>query len=95
MFVVLGGSSLVMLDRGLGRLARQHWTRAHRAWLARQSFSHPAEHIVYEELIQRMEVACARQTRYEDALRRLRPAWSLAGVVNAIQAMRGVACCLP
>jgi transposase len=46
---------------------------------------------VFEELIQRMEAACARQTRHEDAIRRLLPAWSPAGVVTAIQAMRGVA----
>ena len=70
---------------------RQHWTRAHRVWLARQSFSHPAEQIVFEELIQRMEAACSRQTRHEDVIRRLLPTWSLAGVVTAIQSMRGVA----
>ncbi len=44
-----------------------------------------------EELIQRMEVACARQTRHENAIGRLLPAWSLVGVVTAIQATRGVA----
>jgi transposase len=38
-----------------------------------------------------MEVACARQSRHEDAIRRLLPAWSLAGVVAAIQSMPGVA----
>ena len=70
---------------------RQHWTRAHRVWLARQSFSYPAEQIVFEELIQRMEAACSRQTRHEDVIRRLLPTWSLAGVVTAIQSMRGVA----
>ena len=69
----------------------EHWTRAHRVWLARQSFSHPAEQIVFEELIQRMEAACSRQTRHEDVIRRLLPTWSLAGVVTAIQSMRGVA----
>ena len=82
-------SFLLRHDRAIS--TRQHWTRAHRAWLARQSFSHPAEQIVFEELIQWMEVACARQGRHEDAIRRLLPAWSLAGVVAAVQSMRGVA----
>ncbi len=82
-------SFLLRHDRAMP--TRQHWTRAHRAWLARQSFSHPAEQIVFEELIQRMEVASARQSRHKDAIRRLLPAWSLAGVVAAIQSMRGVA----
>lgn len=70
---------------------RQHWTRAHRRWLAEQTFAHPAEQIVFEELIQRIEVACARHDRHEDAIRTLLPAWSLAPVVTAIQALRGVA----
>jgi transposase len=82
-------SFLLRHDRAMP--TRQHWTRAHRAWLSRQSFSHPAEQIVFEELIQRMEVACARQGRHEDAIRRLLPAWSLAGLVAALQSMRGVA----
>jgi transposase len=70
---------------------RHHWSRAHRSWLARQSFAHPAEQVVFEELIQRIEVAGARQDRLEDAIRALLPAWSLAPVVAAIQALRGIA----
>ena len=46
---------------------RRHWTRAHRSWLARQSFAHPAEQVVFEELIQRIEVAAARQDRLDIA----------------------------
>lgn len=82
-------SFLLRHDRAVR--TRHHWTRAHRNWLARQSFAHPAEQIVFEELIQRMEVACARQDRHEDAIRTLLPTWSLAPVVAAIQALRGVA----
>ena len=70
---------------------RHHWTRAHRRWLAEQKFAHQAEQIVFEELIQRVEIACARQDRHEQAIRTLLPAWSLTPVVNAIQALRGVA----
>lgn len=46
---------------------------------------------MFEELIQRIEVAAARQDRLEDAIRKLLPAWSLAPVVAALQALRGVA----
>lgn len=46
---------------------------------------------MFEELIQRIEVAGARQDRLEDAIRQFLPAWSLAPVVAAIQALRGVA----
>ena len=64
---------------------RHHWTRAHRNWLARQSFAHPTEQVVFEELIQRIELAAGRQDRLEDAIRKLLPAWSLAPVVAALQ----------
>jgi len=82
-------SFLLRHDRAMP--TRHHWTRAHRSWLTRQSFAHPAEQIVFEELIQRIEVACARQDRHEDAIRSLLSAWSMAPVVTAIQALRGVA----
>ena len=82
-------SFLLRHDRSMP--TRQHWSRAHRRWLAQQSFAHPAEQVVFEELIQRIEVACARQDRHEDAIRKLLPAWSLADVVAALQALRGVA----
>jgi transposase len=80
-----------LLRHGHAMPKRQHWTRAHRYWLAQQSFDHPAEQIVFEELIQRIEIACARQARLEEAIRNLLPTWSLASVVTAIQALRGVA----
>jgi transposase len=78
-------SFLLRHDRAIP--TRHHWTRAHRSWLARQSFAHPAEQLVFEELIQRIEVACARRERHEDAICKLLP----APVVAAIQALRGVA----
>jgi transposase len=46
---------------------------------------------VFEELIQRIKVACARQRRHEDAIRKRLSAWSMAPVAKAIPAMRGVA----
>ena len=30
----------------------RHWTRARRSWVAEQRFEHPAQQIVFEELIQ-------------------------------------------
>lgn len=82
-------SFLLRHDRAIP--TRQHWTRAHRRWLAEQRFDHAAEQIVFEELIQRIEVAQGRQDRLEQAIRVLLPTWSLAPIVSAIQALRGVA----
>jgi transposase len=70
---------------------KQHWTRAHRRWLAEQSFEHPAQQIVFEELIQAVEQAMARRDRLEQQMIALVPSWSLQAVVAALQALRGLA----
>jgi len=68
-----------------------HWTRKHRLWLAAQRFEHPARQIAFEELVQAMDEAQARRDRLAKQMQELLPSWSLAKVVTAIQALRGVA----
>jgi len=70
---------------------KRHWTRAHRRWLAEQRFEHPAQQIVFEELIQAVEQVIARRDRLEQQMIALVPSWSLQPVVAALQALRGVA----
>lgn len=70
---------------------KRHWTRAHRRWLAEQRFEHPAQQIVFEELIQAVEQAIARRDRLQQQMIALVPSWSLQPVVAALQALRGVA----
>jgi transposase len=70
---------------------RSHWSKAHRRWLAEISFDHPAQQIVLEELRQAIEEAEARRDRLAREMEDLVPNWSLASVVRAIQAMRGIA----
>jgi transposase len=67
-----------------------HWTRAHRRWLAEQRFDHPAQQIVFQDGIAAIEDAVERQRRLEEQLASLVPKWSMAPVVAAYQAMRGV-----
>jgi transposase len=67
-----------------------HWTRAHRRWLAAQSFDHPAQQIVFQDGGAAIEDAVERQRRLEEQLASLVPKWSMAPVVAAYQAMRGV-----
>jgi transposase len=69
----------------------EHWTRKHRLWLAAQRFEHPARQIAFEELVQAMDEAKARRDRLAQQMQELLPSWSLAKVVTAIQALRGVA----
>jgi len=74
-----------------GRLydGRQHWTLAHRRWLARQSFAHPAQQIVFQDAIEAIEQALRRLRGLEEQLVAIVPGWSMAPVVAAYQAMRG------
>jgi transposase len=67
-----------------------HWTRAHRRWLAAQSFEHPAQQIVFQDGVATIEDAVERLRRLEEQLIAIVPSWSMAPVVAAYQAMRGV-----
>ena len=66
-----------------------HWTLAHRRWLAKQSFEHAAQQIVFQETIDAIEDALQRLRRLEQQLALAVPSWSMAPVVEAYQAMRG------
>src|SRR5713101_7325759 len=67
-----------------------HWTKMHRRWLGELVFAHPAQHLALEEMLQRIERAEALCDRLKQAILELVPQWSLAPVVQAIQALRGV-----
>ena len=69
----------------------KHWTHKHRLWLAAQRFERPARRIAFEELVQAMDEAKARRDRLAKRMQELLPSWSLAKVVAAIQALRGIA----
>lgn len=68
----------------------RHWTKMHRRWLGELVFAHPAQHLALEEMVQRIERAEALCDRLKAAILELVPQWSLAPVVEAIQALRGV-----
>ena len=70
---------------------RSPWTRAHFRWLAAQSFTHPAHHIVLAEYIQAIEDAAIREDRLTKQVAEVVASWSMAPVVEAYQAMRGIA----
>jgi transposase len=66
------------------------WTQAYRRWLTTVRFDHPAQQIVLQDYIHAIDDAEARLARLESQIRELLPTWSMAPVVEAIQAMRGV-----
>lgn len=68
----------------------RNWSKKHRRWLATIGFDHPAQQIVLQEYIDLVDNAGIRLARLEAQIAELLPRWSLAPVVKAIQAMRGV-----
>src|SRR3954447_5951829 len=70
---------------------RPAWTLMHRRWLASLAFEQPVHHIVLEDCIAAVEAATARRDRLEAHIEAVLPDWSLAPVVRALQALRGVA----
>jgi transposase len=71
--------------------SRPAWTLMHRRWLAGLRFAQVAHHLVLEDCIAAVEAATARRDRLEAHIAAALPDWSLAPVVRALQAMRGMA----
>jgi transposase len=72
------------------RYHRPAWTMMHRRWLASLKFDQAVHHIVLEDYIAAVEAAAARRDRLEKHIEAVLPDWSLAPVVRALQALRGV-----
>lgn len=70
---------------------KKGWTKAYRRWLTTVRFAHPAQQIVLQDYIHAVTDAEARIERLTGQIAELTPSWSLAPVVEAVQAMRGVA----
>src|SRR5580693_4581266 len=69
---------------------RPAWTLLHRRWLASLKFDQAVHHIVLEDCIATIEAATARRDRLEADIEAALPEWSLAPVVEALQALRGI-----
>jgi transposase len=80
-----------LLRHGRVFTGRRAWSPAHRRWLAGLRFEHPAQRVVLREQLAAIGEAERRRDRLEAQLREPVPGWSLAPVVAASQAMRGVA----
>ena len=66
------------------------WTKAHRNWLMSQKLEYAEHRIAFEEMLLAMRQAQERIERLEQAIRVAVPDWSLAEVVTALMAMRGI-----
>jgi transposase len=69
---------------------KKTWTRAHKDWLASQKFEYAEHRLVFEEMMLAVRQAQDRLERLEEAIRVALADWSLAEVVTALMAMRGI-----
>ena len=80
-----------LLRHGRIYAGKKGWTLAYRRWLTTVRFDHPAQQLVLQDYIHavsgRRDASRASAAQIED----LAPDWSMAPVVEALQAMRGVA----
>jgi len=76
----------------LGRIypGKKTWGPAHMRWLTEQKLDHREQRIAFEELLEGTRQESERVERLEKAIREAVPDWSLAEVVTALQAMRGI-----
>ena len=80
-----------LLRHGRVFTGRGAWTKAHTRWLCELRFEHPAQHLVLAEYRQAIADAEARLECLTGQVAELVPSWSMAPVIAAYQALRGVA----
>ncbi|MDA8251766.1 MAG: IS110 family transposase [Rhodospirillales bacterium] len=79
-----------MLKHGRIFPRKTAWGARHFCWLQEQRFSHPAQQIALQELVDAVRTSKERIQRIEAAIEEFLPNWTLAPVVYALQALRGV-----
>ena len=80
-----------LLRHGRVFAGKKSWTLAYRRWLTTVRFGHPAQQLILQDYIHAVTGAEARMARLTGQIEELLPSWSMAPVVTALQAMRGVA----
>lgn len=82
--------SSLLLRLGQHYPGKKTWTNAHMNWLASQKLEHAEQRIAFEEMLLAVRQAQERIARLEQAIRAAVPDWSLAEVVTALMAVRGL-----
>jgi transposase len=82
--------SSMMLRYGRSYPGKTNWTKQYKQWLQAQKFDHPAQHLVLQGMILAAQHAQERLGQVEDEIAEFLPTWSLAPMVDALQALRGI-----
>jgi transposase len=80
----------LLLRLGLHYPGKKTWTRAHMIWLVSQKLTHREQRIALEEMLLAVREAQERVIRLDQAIVAAVPDWSLATVVTALMALRGL-----
>src|SRR4029453_18891656 len=80
----------LLLRLGRDFTGKRTWTKAHMNWLVSQKLAHREQRIALEEMLVGGGKADERVTRLERAIAAAVPDWSLATVVTALMAVRGL-----
>lgn len=79
-----------LLRHGRRYPGRSPWTQQHRRWITEQRFDHSSQQICLEEYLATVEESDRRVARLDAQILELVPTWSMAPVVTAMTAHRGV-----
>jgi transposase len=71
------------------RYGGKPWTKKHRGWLGGLAFAEAPHRLMFAELLDALDQAQARRDRLTDHIAETMPGWSLAWLVEAVQALRG------
>ena len=82
--------SSLLLRLGRPYPGRKTWGKTHMSWLAGQKLEHLEQRLALEEMLLAVRQAADRVQRLEQAIRAAVPDWSLAPLVTALMALRGV-----
>jgi len=80
-----------LLRYGYRYPGRTTWGPAHMRWLSDIAMPHPAQQITLQEYIHAVMECKDRVARLTEQIQKILPAWRMAPVVKALQALRGVA----
>ena len=79
-----------LLRQGRVYMGTSRWTQAHFRWLEKQCFGHVMQQIVMEEYVEAVRQAGDKVKALEKDMEQALEVWSLAPVVYALMALRGV-----
>jgi len=69
---------------------KKNWTFRHRQWLAMQTFAQAPHQIVFQDYVEAVWTVQGRRDQLEAQITMMLPNWSMAPVIQALRAMRGL-----